>query len=165
MTSTARRRPLPFSRGERSIWWVSCPTGSLLSFAAATDQQWIVILAACGFQCFTVCSWNAIDVLSTEAFAMARKSTGVGLCAAAGRLGAGVAQLCNAQLGTTGMLVTAATMLLVGAVAPVFLANANVHEYQHPGVEGLPQEVAEDTEEGYQLTQSTRGTRKSSALS
>ena len=118
---------------------------SLLSFAAAADKQWVVITAACCFQCFTVCSWNAIDVMSTERFSMINKTTGLGICAASGRLGAGVAQICNASMGTTSMLVTAASTLLVGAVAPMFLTDVDQ--------QSTPMVDCDVSEIGYQLPQ------------
>lgn len=101
--------------------------GCLVTFAywAAQDDGgtkafWIVT-SACGFQCFTIASWNSIDVLTSELFPTAVRSTGMGVCAATGRVGAMVAQGVNGYLvgSPAKLLLTAATTLLVGALTPM----------------------------------------------
>jgi MFS family permease len=88
------------------------------------STTWIVV-SACAFQCFTIMSWNAIDVLTTELFPTAVRTTGTGLCAACGRVGAMLAQIVNGALiaNPAALLVVAATTLLIGAVAPTLLPD------------------------------------------
>ena len=107
---------------------------SLLAFAYVAAHQtsdenntsistsWIV-LAACSFQCFTIASWNTIDVLSSELFPTSVRSTGMGVCAATGRIGAMLAQFVNSALIThpVRLLLTAAGALFLGALTPIFL--------------------------------------------
>ena len=107
---------------------------SLLAFAYVAAHQtsdenntsistsWIV-LAACSFQCFTIASWNTIDVLSSELFPTSVRSTGMGVCAATGRIGAMLAQFVNGALIThpVRLLLTAAGALFLGALTPIFL--------------------------------------------
>jgi MFS transporter, VNT family, synaptic vesicle glycoprotein 2 len=86
------------------------------------STSWIV-LAACSFQCFTIASWNTIDVLSSELFPTSVRSTGMGVCAATGRVGAMIAQFVNGALVShpVRLLLTAAGALFIGALTPVFL--------------------------------------------
>lgn len=107
---------------------------SLLAFAYVAAHQtsdenntsistsWIA-LAACSFQCFTIASWNTIDVLSSELFPTSVRSTGMGVCAATGRIGAMLAQFVNGALIThpVRLLLTAAGALFLGALTPIFL--------------------------------------------
>jgi VNT family MFS transporter (synaptic vesicle glycoprotein 2) len=107
---------------------------SLVAFAYVAAHQssegdstpvsttWIV-LAACSFQCFTIASWNTIDVLSSELFPTSVRSTGMGVCAATGRIGAMLAQFVNGALIShpVRLLLTAAGALFLGALTPIFL--------------------------------------------
>jgi MFS transporter, VNT family, synaptic vesicle glycoprotein 2 len=105
---------------------------SLVAFAYVAAHQssdedndtasWIV-LAACSFQCFTIASWNAIDVLTSELFPTSVRSTGMGVCAATGRIGAMLAQFVNGALVShpVRLLLTAAGALFLGALTPAFL--------------------------------------------
>jgi len=83
---------------------------------------WIVS-ASCGFQMFTIVAWNAIDVLTSELFPTTVRATGMGVCAASGRIGAMIAQFINGALISSPalLLVVAATTLLAGAVTPLML--------------------------------------------
>jgi MFS transporter, VNT family, synaptic vesicle glycoprotein 2 len=98
----------------------SSMSGTTASSSASTS--WIV-LAACSFQCFTIASWNTIDVLSSELFPTSIRSTGMGVCAATGRIGAMLAQFVNGALIThpVRLLLTAASALFIGAITPIFL--------------------------------------------
>lgn len=84
-----------------------------------------IVLSACLFQCFTIAAWNAIDVLTSELFPTSVRSTGMGVCAATGRIGAMIAQFVNGALVTSHpvrLLWTAAATLVLGSVvAPCFL--------------------------------------------
>jgi hypothetical protein len=108
---------------------------SLVAFAAAAastssgggspSRGWIVG-SACAFQACTVAAWNAVDVISSELFPTQVRATGMGLCAASGRLGAMLAQAVNGYLvgSPARLLLVAASTLLVGAVSPNFLPDA-----------------------------------------
>lgn len=87
---------------------------------------WIVG-AACAFQCFTISAWNAIDVMTSELFPTTVRSTGLGVCAASGRVGAMLAQFVNGALVAqpVRLLLVAAGTLLLGALTPGFLPESS----------------------------------------
>ena len=89
---------------------------------SSSTTHWVVA-SACAFQMFTIVSWNSIDVLTSELFPTTIRATGMGLCAASGRVGALVAQLINGALVArpAALLLVAAATLLWGAVTPTFL--------------------------------------------
>lgn len=89
--------------------------------SATFSRNWIVA-ASCSFQCFMISSWNAIDVLTSELFPTTVRATGMGLCAASGRLGAVAAQLVNGVLveRPVRLLTVAASTLLLGALTPLW---------------------------------------------
>ena len=107
---------------------------SLVAFAyvAAIDNDnnngktlprgWIV-LAACSFQCFGIVAWNTIDVMTSELFPTEVRSTGMGICAATGRIAAMLAQFINGATvqHPTVLLLIAALTLAVGATTPALL--------------------------------------------
>lgn len=99
---------------------------SLVSFAVFSQHQQLVVLSACIFQAASVSAWNAIDVVTSEGFPVSTRSTGLSVCAATGRIGAGVAQLCNAALiDSPGQLLTlSAVMLIVGSFTPYCLPKS-----------------------------------------
>jgi MFS family permease len=115
---------------------VLAAAASLMAFAyvaAAQDRAtnvptvstaWIVV-AACSFQCFTTAAWNAIDVLSSELFPTVVRSTGMGMCAATGRVGAMLAQFVNGALVShpVRLLLVAAATLLFGSLTPLWLPS------------------------------------------
>lgn len=82
-----------------------------------------VVLSACSFQCFTIAAWNTIDVMTTELFPTTVRSTGMGVCAASGRIGALIAQFVNGALvgRPVRLLVVASITLAIGATTPFFL--------------------------------------------
>lgn len=104
---------------------------SLLAFAyvAAADattiqhREGIIVTAACAFQAFTIAAWNTIDVMTAEAFPTTVRSTGVGLCAATGRVAAMLAQVVNGYTVAqpARLLSIAATALGIGAFVPRLL--------------------------------------------
>lgn len=84
--------------------------------------EWIV-LASCAFQMCTIVSWNTIDVLTSELFPTSVRATGMGVCAASGRVAAMLAQFVNGALVArpVSLLLVAAFTLLLGAITPVLL--------------------------------------------
>ena len=86
--------------------------------------EWIVI-ASCAFQMCTIVSWNTIDVLTSELFPTSVRATGMGVCAASGRIGAMLAQFINGALVArpVSLLLVASFTLLLAAIVPVFLPN------------------------------------------
>jgi MFS family permease len=105
---------------------------SLVAFAAAatggggTPSRLWIVGSACAFQACSVAAWNAVDVISSELFPTQVRATGMGLCAASGRLGAMLAQAVNSYLVSSParLVLVAASTLLVGAAAPGFLPDA-----------------------------------------
>mgnify|MGYP005844232839 CR=1 FL=1 len=105
---------------------------SLLSFAlfasattneTAPPNTYGIVLSACSFQCFTIAAWNTIDVMTSELFPTTVRSTGMGVCAASGRIGAMVAQFVNGALvdRPVRLLVVAAVTLGMGSLTPFLL--------------------------------------------
>lgn len=92
------------------------------SSISRSTTAWIVG-SSCAFQCFTVAAWNTIDVVTSELFPTTVRSTGMGVCAATGRIGALLAQLVNGALiaAPVRLLLVAATALLLGSLTPALL--------------------------------------------
>lgn len=103
---------------------------SLLMFAYCAEilNATGIVVSACSFQCFTIAAWNVIDTLSSELFPTAVRSTGMGVCAASGRIGAMVAQFVNGALvgKPVRLLLVASGTLLLGATTPCLLPNADI---------------------------------------
>lgn len=98
---------------------------SLVSFAACAFVSIPsgIVLSACLFQCFTIAAWNAIDTMTSELFPTLVRSTGMGICAASGRMGAICAQLVNGVLVVypVRLLLVASATLMLGAFTPCWL--------------------------------------------
>ena len=106
--------------GRRATLAASLAAGALcaLAFAAVPrENARAALAAACAFNGVSVGAWNALDTYSAEVMPTAVRTTGLGLCSAASRLGAIAAQLLNARLLTISLaaplLPGAAVMLLV----------------------------------------------------
>jgi VNT family MFS transporter (synaptic vesicle glycoprotein 2) len=108
---------------------VLCAAGGLFSFAffaaASTLNAPGIVVSACIFQCFTASAWNTIDCMTSELFPTSVRSTGMGVCAASGRVGAMVAQFINGALvaNPVRLLLVASMTLLLGATTPCLLPN------------------------------------------
>jgi len=104
----------------------------LLLFAAATSgtnkHPGMIVVSACLFQCFTITAWNTIDVMTSELFPTSVRSTGMGVCAASGRIGAMIAQFVNGLLisNPVRLLVVASCTLLLGAATPKLLPGSDM---------------------------------------
>ena len=104
--------------------------GALLALAAVGGaavaenvREPLAVLGACGFNAFATAAWNAIDVLTTEAFDSRVRSSALSACTAVGRIASLLAQFINGRLlaagtgGTWVMLLLTAVTMLVGTVA------------------------------------------------
>ena len=82
-----------------------------------------IVLSACSFQCFIIAAWNTIDCMSSELFPTTVRSTGLGVCAASGRVGAMIAQFVNGYLvdKPVELLLVSSITLLLGAATPCLL--------------------------------------------
>lgn len=98
---------------------------SLLAFArsAFVLNSVGVVVSACIFQCFTITAWNTIDTMTSELFPTIIRSTGLGMCAASGRVGAMVAQFVNGALvgNPARLLLVASATMAFGALTPCLL--------------------------------------------
>jgi len=102
---------------------------SLVSFAyfASESNNTLnasgIVASACMFQAFTIAAWNTIDCMTSELFPTAVRSTGMGVCAASGRVGAMVAQFVNGALvgNPVRLLLVASMSLVIGAITPCLL--------------------------------------------
>lgn len=117
----------------RSIMLISSVVASascLVSFAwsAYVTSQAGIVLSACAFQCFTIAAWNTIDCMTSELFPTTVRSTGMGVCAASGRIGAMVAQFVNGALiaQPIRLLLVASVTLLLGALTPCLLPEGDM---------------------------------------
>jgi MFS family permease len=104
---------------------------SLVSFAACANvsNSTGIVLSACLFQCFTIAAWNTIDTMTSELFPTLVRSTGMGICAASGRIGAMVAQFVNGALVANHpvkLLLVASGTLLLGAATPCLLPDGDM---------------------------------------
>lgn len=83
-------------------WFLSigmCLAGiSILGFALDTKDAAVVVIFASLFNAFGVMGWNSLDCLSAEIFPTIARSSGMGLLAASGRLGAVAGQFVNGTL-------------------------------------------------------------------
>ena len=117
-------------RSSMLVGSVLAAAASLLAFAwcASIMNTSGIVLSACSFQCFTIAAWNVIDTLSSELFPTAVRSTGMGVCAASGRIGAMIAQFVNGALvgNPVRLLLVASGTLLLGALTPCLLPNADM---------------------------------------
>jgi MFS family permease len=109
---------------------------SLMSFAYFAAQESAdaealnasgIVISACSFQAFIIAAWNTIDCITSERFPTSVRSTGMGVCAASGRIGAMIAQIVNGALvgNPVRLLLVASTSLLVGAVTPFLLPSGD----------------------------------------
>ena len=147
--------------GRRNVLFGSAMGGalSLLGFAFVTrnqgsnesssshtrhDETVGIVVAACLFQAFVAMAWNTIDTLSSELFPTTVRSTGMGVCAATGRIGALVAQVVNGSLlgHPVALLTIASAFLGVSAVVPFALPGRDM-SYQ-PLVDNI-QPTTEDS--------------------
>ena len=82
-----------------------------------------IVFSACAFQAFSIVAWNTIDCMSSELFPTTVRSTGMGVCAATGRIGAMLAQLVNGFLvaNPVRLLLVASFTLLLGSTTPAWL--------------------------------------------
>lgn len=83
----------------------------------------IILTGASLFNAFSTCGWNALGVVSTEAFPTAARASGMGLVAAAGRLGSIAAQFVNGSLegSVVVLLMVTSGMTLLGGAASLLL--------------------------------------------
>ncbi|KAL3929154.1 MAG: hypothetical protein SGBAC_012335 [Bacillariaceae sp.] len=113
------------SRGGMLTYAILASAASLVGFAlgAFSMNSFWIVASACSFQCFTVAAWNTIDTMTTELFPTTVRSTGMGICAASGRVGAMVAQFVNGALVAepVRLLLVASVTLLFGALTPAML--------------------------------------------
>jgi len=84
-----------------------------------------IVISACCFQCFSIMAWNTVDTMTSELFPTLIRSTGLGICAASGRIGALIAQCINGYLidRPVKLLLVASGTLLLGAITPCLLPN------------------------------------------
>jgi MFS family permease len=96
-----------------------------------------IVMSACCFQAFTIAAWNTIDCMTSELFPTTVRSTGMGVCAASGRIGAMIAQFVNGVLvsNPVRLLLVASFSLVLGAITPCLLPGDDMA--QQPLDDGL----------------------------
>jgi MFS family permease len=81
-----------------TIATIATPTSSDAAAAPSSQSRSsavLLVLLSCCFNAFATAAWNAVDVLSVEAFPTNTRTTAMGWCAACGRLGSLGAQYFN----------------------------------------------------------------------
>lgn len=103
---------------------LAAASASLFAFGTGLGAA-VVVLGGCLFNAFSTCGWNALGVVSTEAFPTVTRASGMGLVSAAGRLGSIAAQFVNGSLEGSVLLLLMVTsgLTLVGGLAALFLAR------------------------------------------
>ena len=100
---------------------LACCAAAAFPFARS---EWSVLLCACLLNAASTCTWNALDVLSTEAFPTSLRATAMGVLAATGRVGSMSGQFVFGSLihvSLFALLGVAAGVLLLGAAAGALL--------------------------------------------
>ena len=115
------------------VWTMTLSSASLWLFAygahAANSNQdspdrhiytTMVVTSACIFHAFLVSGWCCISCMTGESFPTKIRSTGMGLCAASGRIAAMLVQFVNGSLIDTPaiLLSLSSAMILIGALTP-----------------------------------------------
>lgn len=114
---------------------------SFAAFAGGAENSSIhttgIVISACCFQAFTIAAWNTIDCMTAELFPTTIRSTGMGVCAASGRIGAFIAQFVNGVLvsNPVRLLLVASFSLVLGAITPCLLPGGDMA--QQPLEDGL----------------------------
>ena len=119
---------------------------SLLAFAHGARQGAEggngsqILISACFFHCFLVMGWCAISCMTSELFPTSVRSTGMGVCAASGRVAAMMAQFVNGALieRPSVLLTVASTAIMMGAFGPVLFrtketAKIHLHDRRQHG--------------------------------
>jgi MFS family permease len=93
-----------------------------------------IVTSACLFQAFSITAWNTIDCMTSERFPTSVRSTGMGICAASGRIGAMIAQFVNGMLldSPVRLLTVASVSLFLAAITPFLLPQV---DYTHGDLE------------------------------
>ena len=120
--------------GRRNMLLTSAMTAActLLVFAAfaslPTPPTLGIVLSACVYQGFTTVAWNTIDTMTAERFPTKIRSTGLGVAAASGRVGAAAAQFVNAALVSrpAHLLMVASLSFVVTGCAPFLLPGQDM---------------------------------------
>ena len=116
-----------YCMGGAAAWGVllalaSTQSGGPLALPSSVREP-LAVLGACGFNAFSTAAWNAIDVLSTEAFDSRVRGSALSVCMAMGRVASLAAQIVNGRLlaagsgGTWAMLALTAGMMFVGTLS------------------------------------------------
>mmetsp|Transcript_15831 Transcript_15831/g.22636 ORF Transcript_15831/g.22636 Transcript_15831/m.22636 type:complete len:537 (-) Transcript_15831:78-1688(-) len=109
------------------IWSMVLTSAALLAFSRAASQATVnsvlIIISACLFHCFLVSGWCTISCMAGETFPTRVRSTGLGICAASGRIATASVQYVNGALidRPSLMLLVSSLVILLGALSPLFL--------------------------------------------
>ena len=112
--------------GRKRLLFVSMTlaAGAAALFAlGAKSGAAVIVSAACLFNAFSTCGWNALEVLSIETFPTVSRVFAMGLVSAAGRLGSIAAQFANGALEDSVplLLVVTSGLTLLGGVSSLLL--------------------------------------------
>eukprot|EP01041_Mallomonas_annulata_P005928 gene5928-11960_t len=136
-------------------WGLCMAAASAGGFALSSSKPVAVVLFASLFNCSTVIAWNSLDILSVEGFPTPVRTAAMGVLAAAGRIGAVIAQVINGHLESNIplLLVVTSLCMLFGALTtwrlPVDGTGVNLDQHYH-GQHGLDQRLSTDEDGGKQ---------------
>jgi len=117
MDKIGRKRLLSFS--------MLIASGLAVLFAFSRTAA-LTVIAACLLNMVSVGGWNSLDCVSTESFPTSLRTSAMGILAGSGRLGSMAGQFVFGALIHVSiplLLVLAAAMLMVGAIAGMFLPH------------------------------------------
>jgi len=103
-----------------------CSSCSLLYFAYASNSfanQHMILFGSCVFHAFLVCNWCAINTFTSEQFPTKVRGTGMGVCAASGRIASMIMQyVYGGMVGhPTLMIIVSSGFFLLAAMSPVLI--------------------------------------------
>lgn len=116
-----------YGRKRLLTWGMSLAAVAALCFAIDTKQTKMVVFFAALYNAFSTVGWNSLDCLSVESFPTNVRTSAMGVLAAAGRLGAILAQFINGSMeGNVPLLLcVTSTCMVMGGVSSYMLEHDN----------------------------------------
>lgn len=113
-------------RKQMLIWSMLLTSGALFAFARAASEasmEALVVFSACLFHACLVSGWCTINCMTGESFPTRVRSTGMGVCAASGRIATVLVQYVNGALidQPSLLLLASSLVILTGASSPLLM--------------------------------------------
>jgi MFS family permease len=133
-------------RKQMLIWSMLLTSAALFAFAHAASDVSInsafVVLSACLFHACLVSGWCTINCMTGESFPTRVRSTGMGVCAASGRIATVLVQYVNGALidQPALLLLVSSLVILTGASSPLLMRMKEMSRL--PLTDRSPSEIA-----------------------